>query len=734
MISYVTKRDGSVVEFDAEKLNQWSIWASNNCNIRWSDIVFGAIRKVYDKIPTTDLQKALIETCLEKRTDGHTKMAANLLVGVIYKEAFGDFSIPHLKDYYHEMVEDGWWIDMGYTDTELDYLDTVIDHTRDFTYSYATLKQFADKYGIKSFGRLVESPQMTFIGVAMANMVDEENRLESIRIAYEKLSMLKINLPTPTVSLERTPSLPAPSCCVISGDDTVDSIGAASHIAYTMTAKSSGIGVELRTRAPKDPVKNGRIAHGGKYSYYSYLDRAVKSNKQAVRGGSATVTFHSLDPEVLELLTLKQQRTDPSYRLDHMDYSLAVNHLFLRKAAKNEQWMLVSPYFAKELWDLSYSGDQEAFEAEYERVLKSSVKKTMIPARDIIAAWVKARGDTGRVYITYLDNINGHTPFKDPIRLSNLCQEVLLPTKGYEDVKDLFGESDGEVALCNLGSIVVSNIEDDKDYEETAYILCKITDNTIEKGVYPFPQVEKTAKSRRSIGIGMTDLAHLMAKNDLKYDTEQGRNFIHTLAEKHSFFLHKASIRLAEEKGRCEWFNKTKYADGWLPIDTYSQSVDEHHSEPLHMPWEDIRDGVKSGVRFNVLEAYMPTESSSLLTNSCNGVYPVRKTEIFKSSPKGSVYFRAPDFEIIDYQNAYDIDHLDMVKVYSIIQKFTGQGISADFYSVVDGDTSKLSLRAMLQRILFAGKMGMKTFYYENFKTEAGEAEQADVDCDGCKL
>lgn len=1056
MISYVTKRDGSVVEFDAEKLNQWSIWASNNCNIRWSEIVFGAVRKVYDKVSTMDIQRALIETCLEKRTEGHTKMAANLLIGVIYKEAFGDFSIPHLKDFYHEMVEDGWWIDMGYTDDELDFFDTIIDHTRDFTYSYATLKQFADKYGIKSFGRLLESPQMTFMGIAMANMVDGESRLEDVKIAYNKLSQLKINLPTPTVSLERTPSLPAPSCCVISGEDTVDSIGAASHIAYTMTAKSSGIGVELRTRSPKDPVKNGRIVHGGKYAYYSYLDRAVKSNKQAVRGGSATVTFHSLDPEVLELLTLKQQRTDPSYRLDHMDYSLAVNHLFLRKAAKNEPWMLVSPYFAKELWDLSYSGDQIAFEAEYDRVLKSGVKKTMINARDIVSAWVKARGDTGRVYITYLDNINSHTPFKDPVRLSNLCvapeteiltdvgyvridevenqkvnvwngsefsevvviktgtnqqlvtvetdsgqslscthyhkfyvfdgygkpyiekrakdlrsgdklmkfdlpiiegtqslndayangfysgdgclthtgqriylygekmdlkhlfsckfnegqdrlyghyktlkdkffvplneytiesrlewfagfldadgcvyrngtneaftassinlpflqdvqkmlqtlgvdskikkladagykplpandgsgemkdffcqtsyrilissgesqklldmgikthrlkmvkrntqrdarrfiqvvdvvdegrtddtfcfnepkrhlgmfngiltgqcQEVLLPTKAYEDVKDLFGVSEGEVALCNLGSIVVSNIENDKDYEETAYILCKITDNTIEKGIYPFPQVEKTAKARRSIGIGMTDLAHLMARNDLKYDSEQGRNFIHALAEKHSFFLHKASIRLADERGRCEWFNKTKYADGWLPVDTYAAGVDEHHSEPLHMPWESLREGIKRGVRFNVLEAYMPTESSSLLTNSCNGVYPVRKTEIFKSSFKGSVYFRAPDFEIIDYQNAYEIDHLDMVKVYSIIQKFTGQGISADFYSIVDGDTSKLSLKSMLQRMLFAGKMGMKTFYYENFKTESGEEEQAEVDCDGCKL
>jgi ribonucleoside-diphosphate reductase alpha chain len=825
-----------------------------------------------------------------------------------------------------------------------------------------------------------------------------------------------------------------------------------------MTAKSSGIGVELKTRAPKDPVKNGKISHGGKYSYYSYLDRSVKANRQEVRGGSATVTFNALDPEVLDLLTLKQQRTDPSYRLDHMDYSMAVNHLLLKKAAKNEQWMTVSPYVAKDLWDLSYSGNQEAFEEEYERVLKSQVKKQMVNARDIISSWVTARGDSGRVYITFLDNVNSHTPFKDPIRLSNLCvapeteiltdvgyvridevenqkvnvwngsefsevvvvktgenqqlltintdsgqsltcthyhkfyvfdgygkpyvekrakdlragdklmkfdlpiiegtetlndayangfysgdgcltptgqriylygekmklkhlfsckftegndrmyghyktlkdkffvplneytvesrlewlagfldadgcvyrngtneaftaasvnlpflqdlqkmlqtlgidskikkmddagfkplpandgsgelkdffcqaayrilissgesqklldmgikthrlkmekrtpqrdarrfirvadvvdegrtddtfcfnepkrhlgmfngiltgqcQEVMLPTSPYDDVSGLYDQhGHGEVALCNLGSIVVSNIEDDKDYEETAYILAKITDNTIEKGIYPFPQVEYTAKRRRSIGIGMTDLAHLMAKNDLQYDTEEGRNFIHALSEKHSYFLHKASVRLARERGKCEWWDKTKYAEGWLPIDTYAKSVDECHSEPLHMDWASLRNDIKTdGVRFSVLESFMPTESSSLLTNSCNGVYPVRKTEIFKSSKKGSVYFRAPDFEIFDYQNAYEIHDLDMVKVYSIIQKFTGQGISADFYSVVDGTTTKLSLKSMLQRVLYAAKMGMKTMYYENFKTDSGEVELADSSCESCKL
>jgi len=307
---------------------------------------------------------------------------------------------------------------------------------------------------------------------------------------------------------------------------------------------------------------------------------------------------------------------------------------------------------------------------------------------------------------------------------------------------DLYSTCDesGEVALCNLGSIVVSNIEDDEDYEKIAYILAKITDNTIENGVYPFPHIEYTAKNRRSIGIGMTDLAHLLAKKGLKYDTEEGRNFIHNVAERHSYFLHKASVRLAKERGKCGWMDRTKYSEGWLPIDTYSKAVDDVHTADLMYDWEGLRQNIlEHGVRFSVLESHMPTESSSVLTNSCNGVYPVRDKEIWKKSKKGSVYFRAPEMDDLDYQNAYTISDKDLVKVYAIIQKFTGQGISADFYSIVDGESSRMSKRGLLQRVFLAAKLGMSTFYYENFRTgkqleETIATEDSDDGCESCKL
>lgn len=419
MIKTITKRNKSKTDFDPEKLNKWSEWASDKCNVQWSEIVFDAVRSLHDECTTKQLQQSLINACIAKKTDGHTKMAANLLVGEIYKEVFGGIKAPSLSEFYNSMVSKGIWRDMNYSESDLDYLDSKIKHERDFTYAYATLKQFYDKYGISINDQLQETPQFCFMGIAMSNM--QNDTLDDVVKAYEAISKLENNLPTPTVALERTPQLPAPSCCVISGRDTVESIAAATHVAYTMTAKSAGIGIELRTRAPKDPVKGGKISHAGKHGYYSYIDKAVKSNRQQVRGGSATVTFNVLDPEIEQLLTMKQIRTDPTYRIDTLDYSFAVPNLFIRKVVKGEKWLTISPLYANDLWEASYAGDESSFEALYDQYVEHP-KAVMKDARDIFVAWCSSRGDNGRVYLTFLDNVNKHTPFKDKIYLSNLCQ------------------------------------------------------------------------------------------------------------------------------------------------------------------------------------------------------------------------------------------------------------------------------------------------------------------------
>lgn len=734
MINKIVKRDGSSVEFDVEKLNKWSEWGASTCGVDWTSVVFEAVRSLHEECSTVDLHKTLINTCVSRKDPKYADMAARLLVGDIYKEVYGDFSVPHLRDFYKEMVELGYWDDMNYSDEKLDYLDTVIDHTIDITYKYATLKQYVDKYCLKAHGKLLETPQMTFIGIAMSNMRNDS--IEDVVMLYTQLKNLSINLPTPTLNLERTPSKTSPSCCTISGGDGVGSIGAATQIAYDFTARSSGIGIELQTRAPKDPVKNGKILHGGKHSYFKHIDTAVKANKQEIRGGSATVTIHCLDPEIDKLLTMKQVRTEATYRIDTLDYSFAVNNLFLRKVAKDEEWNTISPLYAQDLWDASYSGDSVLFEELYNKY-KDHKKVVKKKARDIFVAWVKSRGDNGRVYITFLDNLNSHTPFKDPIRLSNLCQEVGLPTTSFNDVFELQDtKSKGEIGLCSLAATVVSRVDSDEEYEKLAYITAKTIDNTIEGMVYPYKQLELSGKARRSIGVGMTDLATLLAKEGLTYSSQEGRTRIHEIAERHSYYLHKASIQLAKERGACSWWKRTKYAEGWLPIDSYSKAVDEYHNASLKYDWEGLRkDMLKYGVRFSVLEAIAPNESSSVLTNTCNSIYPVRSKDIFKSSTKGMVYFYAEDWDNRYYEKAFDIDELDMVKFYSIIQKFTGQSISSDFYTKLTGEDTKLSVKNMLKRVLLAVKLGMKTMYYENFMTDKEEELVIDEgDCEGCKL
>lgn len=319
-------------------------------------------------------------------------------------------------------------------------------------------------------------------------------------------------------------------------------------------------------------------------------------------------------------------------------------------------------------------------------------------------------------------------------------QEIELPTEGYNNVSDLFSENEnGETGLCFLGSLVAKDYTDE-EYEELAYYVAKIIDNTIDSSEYPFPQVEYTAKNRRSIGVGITNLAHLMAKNGVKYDTEEGRNFVHKVAERHSYFMHKASTRLAKERGKCGWIHKTKYNEGWLPIDTYSKGVDKWHTQELQYDWEALRGEIKEhGVRFSVLEAFMPTESSSLLTNSTAGLYGVRSLDIFKQSRKGGVYFQVPEIDELkdNYQFVWDVDNLDWAKFYGIVQKFCGQGISADFYHDF-GKQPSVSANDMIKLMLLSAQVGMKSWYYLNFKVQASSTTGLTIDdeenCDSCTL
>lgn len=748
-IRQIKKRDGSLVEFDPTKLNRWGEWAAG-IGVEWGSIVLEAVRKCYDGCSTADLHSALIAACVDRETEAHLKMAGRLYIGDVYKKAFGDWRVlPHVGDMYNRMVERGLWAKMDYTATELDICESFIDHSRDLNATLTETKQVMDKYVINDRvnKQVYESPQFMYMRMALQNMerMPKDRRMEDVVELYTLLSTKKINPPTPFSINLGTPKKQYASCCVITTEDTAASLAAADHIAYMMTCASAGIGSHIKSRSKGDKVRQGAIQHMGKLPYYKMQQAAVSANLQSSRGGANTMHFNALDPEIFDLLKLKNVQTIADKRIKDIDYSFGYNDEFARRVAKNENWMLVSYGDAPDLYESMYKGDQREFVDLYASVEKNdSIPKQFVSAREIALSFLREAVETGRLYEHNTGEMNRHTPFMDTIYSSNLCQEIGLPTRGYKSVADLY-ENDpykvsyvlGEIGLCSLAAIA-ANVSD-SEYEKVAYYACLMIDNVIEIMEYPFPQLEYTAKRRRSIGVGITNLAYELAKSNLRYTTLEGKRHIHRLAERHSYWLHMASLRLAKERGTCEFVNKYNY--GWLPIDTANKEIDKIIQEPLRYDWESLRKEVVEvgGLRFSVHEAHMPCESSSAASGHTNGLYPIRSLKVVKTSGTNKNLFIAPEADTIGpkYELAWNVPANDMTEVYAIVQKFTGQAISADYYIRYDGDKREVSSKQLLQEWLLRVKLGMKTRYYINSATGAEVAkleEEVDDSCAACKL
>lgn len=754
MINKIVKADGSLVDFDPAKLNGWAVWAARY-GVDWSAIALQAVKKCFDGCTTKDLQRAMIDACCDRADEAHMLMAGRLLIGNIYKEAFGGHDkIPTLKDFYHDMVNRSFWQKMDYTDEELDQLNLILDHSKDLETPYPELNQIRTKYTVIDRIKDVcyESPQFMYVGMAMKNMEKSPkySRLEDIQKLYMYLSDKKINAPTPFMVNMRTPKGGYASCCVSTTEDTAPSLAAADHINYMMTCASAGIGAHIKSRSKWDAVGQGQVVHQGKMPYYRATVAMVGANLQNGRGGAATMHFNCMDPEIEDLLVLKNPTTVVQKQIRDIDYSFGAMRLFGKHIAKNLPWMLISYAIAPDLYEAAYSADQEEFERLYAHYDSKDVKKAYISARELAILNLTQRVETGRMYQHFTDRMNAQTPFNDKIYSSNLCQEIGLPTKGYDSVVQLYEEAEsGEIGLCSLAALVAGRISED-EYEDVAYYALKMVDNVIELMEYPFAQLKFTAQARRSVGIGITNLAYAMAKGGYSYSSEEGRNFVHRLAELHSFSLHRASLRLAKERGVCDWIGKTKYPGGWFPHDDAVKAVDEVHSQPLLQDWETLRKEIVEfgGIRHSVLEAHMPCESSSVASGTLNGLYPVRALKTVKSSGNARKnVIIVPEYEALKdkYDIAWDVSTKHLAQVYGIVQKFTGQGISADFYIVFkEGEERKISTKELITDYLYMMKMGLKTAYYLNNKTSVtgvntGERNQiveevVDESCEACKL
>ena len=758
MIKTVIKRNGSKELFSATKINGWGEWASSKLGpeVNWSEVVLHVVSSLSEEATTSDIQNALIRYCLDKRTWEYNLMAGKLYSVLYKKELYGD-EYPTVKQLHTRMLQAGLMVKLDYSDEEYAHVQKIINHKLDQKSAHYSLYQCRYKYALRNkvTGQEYETPQFIYMRMAMglAEHEPKATRMRDVEKFYEHFSHKRINCPTPYYVNLGTDLNGYSSCCVYTTKDTWPSLAAGDHIAYSMTAMSAGIGSHIRTRSLGDPVRQGLIQHQGKLPYYRALVGAINANLQNGRGGAATVHYTAFDPEVEVLQKLKNPMTPEAKRVRGVDYSFGSNKFLARKAAKNEDVALFSYLEAPELYEAMYDKDQSKFETLYEEFVQSGRAKEFLPARKIVLGALQEAFDTGRHYLHFTDVMNHHTPFKEPIYSSNLCAEIALPTCGFESVAQLYEEyndTHGEIALCNIAGVMPSNIQNDEQYAEVAYYALKMVDIGIHKNEYVFKSLEHTAKSRLNAGVGIIGLAHYMAKNNKKYTTQEGLDFIHELAETHAWHLYNASLRLGKELGNAPWMHKTLWPEGWLPIDTYERRVDELVTVGNKRDWEGLRRAIiaNGGIRNSVCIAHMPAESSSLASETTNSVYPIRDFDLVKTNDTKAIPFVVPDSTRYRnrYEKAWDIPTSSLIKVYAVIQKWTDQAISADLYQKLQGDT-KVGTSEMLNGYFDLVKYGVKTRYYQNSLTAKGieldtttsndvSAEEDSVGCGsgGCSL
>ncbi len=637
-----------------------------------------------------------------------------------------------------------------YTSEELNILDTYIDHWRDMNFSYAAVKQLEGKYLVQNrvSGEIYESAQFLYIMVAACLFANypKETRLDYIRRFYDAVSQFKISLPTPIMSGVRTPTRQFSSCVLIECDDSLDSINATASSIVRYVSQRAGIGINAgRIRALGSPIRGGEAFHTGCIPFYKYFQTAVKCCSQGgVRGGAATLFYPIWHREVESLLVLKNNRGVEENRVRHMDYGVQINKLMYTRLIKGESISLFSPSDVPGLYD-AFFADQDEFERLYVQYENdSSIKRETRKAVELFSLMMQERASTGRIYIQNVDHCNTHSPFDPqvaPIRQSNLCLEIALPTKPLSNVED----DQGEIALCTLSAFNLGALKSLDELEDLADLTIRALDSLLDYQDYPLPAARKATMNRRTLGVGVINFAYYLAKNGVRYSDGSANALTHRTFEAMQYYLLKASVGLAKERGACPAFNETNYAKGLLPIDTYKRDLDAICDEPLHYDWDALRTEImEHGLRNSTLSALMPSETSSQISNATNGIEPPRGFVSVKASKDGILKQVVPEYEQYreNYELLWSIPSNDgYLQLVGLMQKFIDQAISANTnYDPSKQPGGKVPMKLLLKDLLTAYKLGVKTLYYHNTRDGADDAQKdlaaQDDDCAGgaCKI
>ena len=726
----VRKRDGSVEPLNLDKVHKMVEEACEGLGsgVSASQVEMNSGLQLYDLIETRDIQEILIRSASDLIDLDHYNyqfVAARLLLYAVRKQVLGSGWLteghPHVKEHVQECVTAGVY-DSGildkYSDEEWNKINSWIDHDRDYLFTYAGLRQIVDKYLVqdRSSNEVFETPQYMYMLIAVTLFQEYESqiRLDYIKRYYDAISKHKINIPTPIMAGVRTPLRQFASCVLVDVDDTLNSIFSSDMAIGYYVAQRAGIGINAgRIRGINAKIRDGEVQHTGVIPFLKKFESTVRCCTQnGIRGGSATVHFPIWHQEIEDIIVLKNNKGTEDNRVRKLDYSIQISKLFYERFIEDTEISLFSPHDVPGLYDAFGTDKFDDLYVTYEQ--DTSVPRKTIGAQELILDLLKERAETGRIYIMNIDHCNEHSSFKDKVNMSNLCQEITLPTDPIQHI-----DGDGEIALCILSAINVGKLRHLDELEDLCDLAVRALDELIDYQGYPVDAARLSTLSRRSIGVGFIGLAHYLAKQGVKYEDPKAWQLTHDLAEAFQYYLLKSSNTLAKEKEPCGYFDSTKYADGILPIDTYKKDVDELVPNKLNYDWEALRQEIYNhGLRHSTLSAQMPSESSSVVSNATNGIEPPRDLISTKKSKKGPLKQIVPQYATLknNYTLLWDMSgNTGYINIVAVMQKFFDQAISGNWsYNPLHYENSEVPTSVMAQDLLTTFKYGWKTSYYQN--------------------
>ena len=762
----VTKRNGNKEYLDIEKMHRVVMWATEGITgVSASEVEIKSHIQFYNGIRTADIQETLIKSAadlISEETPNYQYVAGRLINYHLRKQVYGDYTPCALLDLVKKNAESGFY-DTGllaaYSESEWTTLNSYIKHERDENFTYVAMEQWRGKYLVQNrvTNEIFETPQVAYLLIAatLFQTYPQETRLQWVKDYYDSISLHDISLPTPVMAGVRTPQKQFSSCVLIEADDSLDSINATTSSIVKYVSQKAGIGIGAgRIRALGSPIRNGDAYHTGVIPFYKLFQSATRSCSQGgVRNGAATLYYPIWHLEIEDLIVLKNNKGTEDNRVRQMDYGVQFNKLMYERLITGGDITCFSPHDVPEMFE-AFFNDQERFKELYERAERNTkLRKKTFKAADLFSRFMQERKDTGRIYLQNVDHANTHSPFDEmvaPVKMSNLCAEIDLPTVPLKDVND----EDGRIALCTLSAINWGNVKSPHDFEKMCRLAVRGLDALLSYQNYPILAARLATEEFRPLGIGIINFAYFLAKNDVGYSDPEALTLVDEYAEAWSYYLIKASADLAEEQGACTRWNDLKSAKGVLPIDTRKADVDELVAYQERMPWQALREQVqRTGQRNATLMALMPAETSAQISNATNGIEPPRSYVSIKGSKHGQLKQVVPEYRRLKnrYELLWDQKNPEgYLKLCAVLQKYIDQGISVNTsYNPQHYADEKIPMSEMLQHLIMCYKYGLKQLYYFNTFDGQGEinvdkmtadirledqAAQSQEDCDSCVI